>query len=267
MLSQAEDTPMSVQRSGGFEIVAGYARARESRQARGLGQDFLAFAADSRRLAFAVCDGVGQSFYGDLAARVVGEALVRWLFSDQCRGADGDGVSQRLSAFLHQLRDRAAAQVAAQELPADAPALLRGVLETQRQRGSETMLAAGLIELGPLAENGGQLLLVWLGDCRLRVWHGAEEHTETLGIGVSTSERWSSVAGSVGTPHHDLASFTRDRPLTLVAYSDGLADLDICSARTIGPESDALMASAVTYGREDDACCLRINVPAVQAPA
>ena len=57
-----------------------YDLARDSRDSDEPGQDFLAFRYGGGRLAFAVCDGVGGSFLGHLAAQFLGEHLVAFLW-------------------------------------------------------------------------------------------------------------------------------------------------------------------------------------------
>lgn len=56
-----------------------YARSADTRASGDVGQDYLAVREGPQTLVFALCDGVSQSFYGDLAARYLGDALVAWL--------------------------------------------------------------------------------------------------------------------------------------------------------------------------------------------
>ncbi|PJF34425.1 MAG: hypothetical protein CUN49_15725, partial [Candidatus Thermofonsia Clade 1 bacterium] len=78
-LNQETDTPARRERIGKVMLTYLYDRSRDSQQAGARGQDFIAFCGNEKRLAFAICDGVSQSFYGDLAARFLGEKLVAWL--------------------------------------------------------------------------------------------------------------------------------------------------------------------------------------------
>ena len=163
---------------------------------------------------------------------------------------------------MRELCDAATREVRAVELPPEMPALVRDVLNAQRASGSESMLAAGLIELDIGSSVRGRLLLVWLGDCRLRVWHGTAEQTAALGIRPDTSQRWSTLVGPIGGEvHHALAVFDNlAEPLTVLAYTDGLTDLDgltLLETESILPE---LMDTAMETGRDDDASLLRVTV-------
>src|SRR5436305_10544756 len=82
ILPQDRETPVQVGRRGGFAWRCAYSRAAETRKAGDLGQDFLAFLYDDSTFAFAVCDGVGQSFFGELASSFLGNALINWLWQD-----------------------------------------------------------------------------------------------------------------------------------------------------------------------------------------
>src|SRR6185369_16746645 len=74
-------------------------RSFESAQAGEPTQDYLAVRRDPRRLTFAVTDGVGSSFLGDVAAQILAAHLTDWLAPPR-PAAD---LAAALTAFLHGL--------------------------------------------------------------------------------------------------------------------------------------------------------------------
>ncbi|HRO23607.1 MAG TPA: protein phosphatase 2C domain-containing protein [Promineifilum sp.] len=119
-----------------------YARAADSRRDDEPGQDYLAFRDGADHFVFAVCDGVGQSFYGDLAARLLGDALVDWLETGPPVADHPAALVDSLPAFLSALTATAAERVDQYPIP-DGPPLLREVLLEKQARGSEAMFVCG----------------------------------------------------------------------------------------------------------------------------
>jgi serine/threonine protein phosphatase PrpC len=74
------ETPMTTIRGRDFAIRYLYSRSSESQTANVLGQDTLRFRYSDNKIVFAVCDGVGQSFNGQLASQFLGDNLVKWLW-------------------------------------------------------------------------------------------------------------------------------------------------------------------------------------------
>src|SRR5690349_24469105 len=79
-LPQDRETPLKPLEVSFGTALALYNRSIDSIQANTIGQDYVVFRYGPTDLTFAVCDGVGQSFMGDLAARLLGDALVDWLW-------------------------------------------------------------------------------------------------------------------------------------------------------------------------------------------
>src|ERR1051326_1043566 len=73
-----------------------YDLSRDSRESNQPGQDYLVFRYGAGRLAFAVCDGVGASFLGQLAAQFLAEHLVDWLWGTAAPRSETD-FQDRLS--------------------------------------------------------------------------------------------------------------------------------------------------------------------------
>ncbi len=206
-----------------------YARAAETRKASEIGQDYLAIVDEDTTLVFALCDGVGQSFYGNIAARFLGNALVDWLSQgDLSWVAGADSIRRALNAHLAGLTSQASAQVDAVRLPNDMPALFREVLEEKRTLGSQSTFVCGRVDLPDPSCPGGRLVLAWLGDSRLRVWR-ADGKALDLGDTFHTEDRWATNRGVLGDSVHAYVGSLEGegQPIArLLLYSDGLASLD-----------------------------------------
>jgi len=249
-LPQDRETPVTGQQRRKFGYRYAYARSADSRANNDPGQDFLCLREDGQRLVFALCDGVSQSFYGDLAARLLGEALVDWLWDKA--PSDPAALPSALEAFLDSLVVSAGRQVEAHPLPDDLPPMVRQVLEQKRALGSETTFAAGRLDL-----SRGRLDLAWMGDSRLRLWGHEGEITARLGETFHTQERWSTRRGRIGSLHTFTLS-TRDLRY-LMAYSDGLAILDKILSRHFRAASiEAIIADSLRRPESDDISFLEI---------
>ncbi|MBN1920443.1 MAG: protein phosphatase 2C domain-containing protein [Anaerolineae bacterium] len=252
-LPQTHETAAMLIAGGVFHLQVAYARSADSRASNDSGQDYLSVRQDGKRLAFVLCDGVSQSFVGELAARVLGEAMLQWLWQLDVSTLQTQAVQaacqQRLSALVPEV----AQQVASYSLPANLPPMLGEVLEQKRQLGSESTLAAGLLD--PAAD---KLLLVWLGDSRIRLWDQQGEITSRLGGTFLTQERWSTRRGPIGAVHvliTDLKNIQR-----VVAYSDGLAIMDRGLNNALTTRSlDAVIAKTGDAPTSDDVSFLEVR--------
>ena len=164
-------------------------RSYESAEAGEPTQDYLAIRCDQRRLSFAVTDGVGSSFLGDVAAQILAIQLAEWFAG----GPGADEVTTALDRYLHQLSNDVAERVANWPLAESVPALMRAALDQQRSYGSEAMLVAGTVDLS--GRRDATATMAWLGDTRLRV---IMRDGQTLDHSGRTNDRWSSRLGPRG---------------------------------------------------------------------
>lgn len=257
-VDQTRPLPITTAAENSFSLRYAFDRSADSIRAEAPGQDYLAINYERGRLAFTLCDGVSQSFYGDLAARILGNALVDWLWQQgsACLENPLDFQGQ-MAEFLQQLSEGASAQVRAFPLPENMAPMLREVLEKKRALGSETTFTAGYIDI-----QSRQILLAWMGDSRLRVWDQRSELTGTL-LGTEnfkTGERWSTRRACVGQLHTvRLSTVLATR---LMTYSDGLARLD----RRVGPRSPGsdtlaqIIAESQYLPASDDVSFLEIHL-------
>jgi len=215
-LPQETETPLSWVQRKRFGYRFAYARSSDSKINNDKGQDYLVFREMDQRLAFSLCDGVSQSFFGDLAARILGDALLDWFWENY---KNNENIVEELLPVLRGLTNRAREMVEQYSLPVEIPVMVRDVLERKRSIGSESTFVSGLLDV---REN--RLALVWMGDSRLRLWNAKLELTTKLGDTFHTRERWSSHKGLIGELHAYASTLKSVRRLAV--YSDGLAAFD-----------------------------------------
>ncbi len=273
-LRQDSETPLTTLIMPFGTALYLYARSADSVDTHTIGQDYVTFRYGERDLAFAVCDGVGQSFMGDLAARLAGNGLVDWLWEIE-RPADSEAFAQAVTAALNALTTHSAEQVRAFKLPEGLPPILVQALEIQRQYGSESMFVAGRIAL---ADVDPWIALCWLGDSPVAALDIAGQLMD-LGPRGHTSERWNALTGVKGTVHTWVGS--AERVARVAGYTDGLgvehvptdADLARLMERwaTQPPADDAslfdvrLAPSPQTTGQEKPPAPHELKVPAFEA--
>jgi len=228
-LPQDRETPVQTVSRGAIVYRYGYARSAETRDAQQPGQDYVALRVNDQTLAFALCDGVGESFYGDLAARFLGNKLVDWLWEEAHLQQGRDSLRASLNQKLHEWTEPASELVQSQSIPLDIPTLQREALEKKRSLGSQSTFVCGRIDLAGETYAEGRAFFAWLGDSRLRIWGESGELTAELGETFDSGQRWVSSRGPLGGgPHVFLAPLRQGKQAltALMAYSDGLAALD-----------------------------------------
>lgn len=206
-----------------------YARAAETREVNDIGQDYLTIHEGDTWLAFALCDGVSQSFFGNLAAQQLGDALIKWLSSAITLPSTAEEITDNLTDYLQCLTESATEVIQKHPLPSDIPEMFREVLEEKRVMGSQSTFACGRIDLPNTIFPNGRIILAWMGDSRLKMWHEGSNVPLNLGGVFDTDQRWSSSRGLLnGSPNIYLSALeTEGQSISrIMSYSDGLAALD-----------------------------------------
>ena len=168
-----------------FTCRYAYGRAAESVMLSEMGQDFIALKMNEDVCHFVLCDGVGLSYRGDVASRLLGQGLMNWLETVE------ELTTASLERRLKELTQEADREMRTHSLSSETPAL-REVLEEKRARKrSYVYLRPHRALLG--FRRKGRLWLAWQGDSRVRLWRKEDEITSVFGDRFRTSERWSSV--------------------------------------------------------------------------
>jgi len=217
------ETPVTFSAVPNAYIRYAYARSSESMQAQGEGQDYLCFKHNDQRLVFVVCDGVGSSFCGNLAARILGENLMDWLWSLDIEYLGGEAaLVESATAYLNnKLQKQAQHEVEEYKIPGSDQmnALILQALEAQRSYGSEAIFAAGRIDHpGPMMTDG-LISLIWMGDTQIHLYD-AEENEIDLGAVWTSANRFSTVQGTKGEMNGWMQPLSNISRVTV--FSDGL---------------------------------------------
>ncbi len=260
-VAQNREYPLQVLRRQAFGYRLAYARSADTRATDDVGQDFLSVREAPHKIVFTLCDGVSQSFFGDLAARFLGEALVTWLWENVPLTTDTEAIRLALTDHLNSLVGPASAEVRQQDLPVDLPSMVRDVLEDKRAWGSETTFVCGCINMAGADFPHGRVVLAWMGDSRLKLWYSGQVFPADLGGRFDVKQRWSTQRGVIGEPLNVFVAPLQDgerRVERLMAYSDGLATLDECQK---SPANDLVQDMIIRAGEaatSDDVSFLEI---------
>ncbi|MCI0645799.1 MAG: fibronectin type III domain-containing protein [Chloroflexi bacterium] len=253
-LDPSGETPVQVRTQPQYTYRFAYARSADSQSTGDTGQDYLVVLEEEATFIFALCDGVSQSFFGDIAARTLADALVAWLAGEPAADstvAESAVFCQALHDYLQSLTATASQRINHFALPEDTPPLLRDVLEQKRQLGSESTFVCGRVDLPKNGWPGGRLALAWMGDSRLRLWGLQEERSQLFGDTFHSGQRWSTRRGPIGGPPNCLVS-TLSGLAGLTVYSDGLALLDGYGRLPDDRELNQLLAQAQARPESDD---------------
>jgi hypothetical protein len=212
-LNQDTDTPARREITPAATLIYLYDRSRDSKQSNAPGQDFIAYRYTNQRITFAVCDGVSQSFYGDLAARFLGERLVMWL--DELPAFEGEFAAD-VDGVLRAWVDEATRLVEAKPVNPKLAPMIRDALDRKRENGSETMFVAGVMDI-----EQHRLAVCWMGDMRLWLWDAAGNSIDLPGAEWLTRERWSTRVGPKnGDPRTAIVPL--DNVARITIHSDGV---------------------------------------------
>jgi hypothetical protein len=190
-------------------LSAGSCPSPDLRTARG--QDFVLAHAGRDRLVFAVCDGVSQSFFGDLAAHFLGFRLGEFLWRDLGRATRERTAIVKMEEFLNRLIPEASLLVDKTELGPTVTGILRETLQERKSYGSEAVFAAGRVDL-----TRGRLSVWQLGNVSIN--GGPISHTGPPPASLpSDTNRWSSARGVRGRIRFEHSPL----PERLLVYTDG----------------------------------------------
>lgn len=238
-----------------------YARSYDSQVSNLPGQDYLEFrvgesSAGNLKIVFSICDGVGSSFMGHLAAERLGTHLCEKLWGKWQDVVHFSSVEKQLTESLQEFTSEVTEEVDKYDLGEELPSLLRNALEKQRDYGSETMFVCGRLL-------NDTLIFAWLGDMRLQLLDIDHQPISGYEVVPDTSCRWSSREGIRGgniqtlqlKRHEDLQKVRH-----ILAFSDGLASTEHTLSRMSDEEINAEIDRLVHTPTSDDISMLHITL-------
>ena len=110
---QSIETPVTFVSAPGAYVRYAYSRSSDSMTSHIDGQDYLCFQHNDQRLVAVICDGVGSSFCGNLAARILGDGLLEWLWTVDITYLNGPAaIMEAAVSALNRLQKQAQHEVA-----------------------------------------------------------------------------------------------------------------------------------------------------------
>lgn len=258
---RTETAPLTRSRTG-YTYRYAYARSAASRASGGTGQDYLTFREGPAWFAFALCGGVGQSLFGDVAARVLGDGVLRWL-EGVTAPVGAPRLRELLVGTLQRLTEGASRWVEEAPPSEELSTIPQKTLDQNRALGGQANFVCGRLDLPGPTFPQGRLLVAWMGDSRLRFWGPYGERTGELGDTFQTEQHWSTAWGPVrawpwvhATPL--VGDDGRPEVVRLLAYSDGLSPLDNQHQVLSDIDLQDLIATAGESLTSDDASVLEV---------
>lgn len=201
-------------------------RSRAALQQGTCSQDYVhvAICQEKGMVAFCLCDGVGSSFAGQIAARYLARHLPPFLLE---QGEAAPPKREAIERALHDWASAAAPELASADIPPDTSTLVAEVIdELRRDRSSETVFLAGLLYLAhciplpaPVSTANVILHLYTMGNIRGVI---VRDEGPPLGINAFGTDvnRWAVVRGSLGTL--DTQTYELPGCSRIWFYTDGL---------------------------------------------
>jgi hypothetical protein len=251
-----------------FQCRLAYSRAQETRIDDDLGQDYITIRYNDECIVFVVCDGVSQSFFGNLAATFLGDNLVRWLWEMPSSCQSKTDVLDFLEQHLEDAIVPATELINQKAISNDLPEMLQQVLEDKRAKGSETTFSCCRIDW-PTDGRFGRITLASMGDTRVQLWENGTKlvNIDNLDDNLSFNYHWSSLRG-VGSrvPLVQVGSIIErpDSAVHVLIYSDGLHLLDDRRSSLSNDQLNKLIQESSLLPTSDDislveVCCKDVS--------
>jgi len=210
-----------------------YAPSHESQASRTNSQDYLTWRYEKDTLVFVICDGVSGSFFGDIAAKFLGDRLLEELHRDlgsELAAMDTDSerkekMTQCLNDWARDSHDKVE-KVELSQLPFLHREALRGLRD---QYGSETVFVCGRISFHD-SNQDPTLMLIWMGNSPAYLF--SEEKPIPTGGEWDHNNRWSTKLGVRNKLHIETKSISEHRITRIIATSDGLKSDNVLVAAT-----------------------------------
>jgi hypothetical protein len=255
-----QELPLETRNKGAFHLRFAYGRALETQNTNDSGQDYLTFGMSEQEISFCICDGVSLSYYGNLSAQYLGDALLKHLQQTDYSASNQMEIQQSLQSFLQHSTTEASRLIQLHVIPSSIQGIFREVMEEKKLLGSETTFVCGKISL----VNGKmQLVLAWLGDTRIKLWHHDQEMSHLLPGTFDTSQRWSTVKGIIGDVVHVFTGEISQSINRIQVYTDGLKELDHCKKVSNDSEIQQLIKNSYTQSTSDDIAFLDIMLESI----
>jgi len=232
-------------------LALGYRRSFDFDPKDQPGQDDAGLRGDGRHVVGVLADGVGQSFYGDVAAKAVVDSLLEKLWS--CR--DKPPSSEQLEDHLKELSAEIAPKVNNIQRSPTQPKMLQDALEIARVKGTRAVFGAFALDL---ESNIAHVYMV--GDVCALVQKAGGEIEQQL---AEPSGRWSS---NQEYSKLQMKYFTLEQPKFILLKSDGASPDWGLKLPTCEATKEDFSAMIKSHGAEDDVSFIAVCVTNLSAP-
>lgn len=219
---QDQDIPFTKEVSRHGEIGYAFYRSAESSLNNIESQDYMVFRDSPNKFCFVICDGVGQSYFGQLAAELLGKYLFSWLEDLDVNQLNDRVLAGKLYTGLNDLTGKGQEMITEHKLPADMPDLQLMALQEEKKYGSEAVFLCGRIDFDLESKiEPPYLNLFWLGDVSFHIYEFLGKELDFPGQ-WQNKERWSTKDGVKGAQIVNYWNESLANVGKLVAHSDGI---------------------------------------------
>lgn len=275
---QSKETPLTEIARGPFILRFISYRKSEDAKLNLRSEDYIVSELNPDKAVFALCDGVGSSFYGNIGSQILGETLLDWLgrvpVPNSIMLSKSENANQWLATLSRDLtielnqKTKLATEIIQKKDLGNVDELAGLAEKTQRDDfGTQSNFACGVVwSKSPTLPNG-LIVLLWLGNARFRIFNKNTDLTRLLGWGKDPDqlrEVWSSKDGVLGKIYFHLTDFSKVS--TIIAYSDGLENAeDQVSPNLNGAQLESLVNQSQSI-KDDDVTFLELCLRAEEIP-
>jgi hypothetical protein len=235
---QSKDIRLTQVTRGPFMLRFASYRKSEDAKLHLRSEDYIVSELIPEKAVFALCDGVGSSYYGNIGSQFLGETLLNWLgnidlpdsskfMNEKITKVWLENLNTSLKKELDLKADFATSIINSKASP-DQSELVQLAERTQRDDfGTQSNFVGGIIWPKTKNHPNGLVLLFWLGNARIKIFNELEDLTDLTKWGENPEqlkEVWSSKEGVVGHIYSYLTDFSKIT--RILAYSDGLEDVE-----------------------------------------
>lgn len=212
-LSQNKELAPRSELAGVYELIYAFSRSAERQSRDYPGADYLTFAYNESQLFFSICDGVSGAFAGYVAAKFIGDQLIKWCQHQKETFENVSTLEKQLNEALHIWTKDGTKLVDSTPLLLNGDNTDRDFMERRRKKGSQTMFLLGILDT-----ERDQAFFAGLGDIRMVVKYNNKSEADFV-VG-QTKSRWSTLDGQINnlwTNSYKLSEINR-----FTVYTDGL---------------------------------------------
>lgn len=211
-LSQNKELAPRIELAGAYELIYTFSRSAERQTRDYPGADYLSFSYNDSQLFFSICDGVGGSFAGYVAAKFIGDQLIKWCQHKKQAFENVNSLEEQLNKALQFWTKDGTNLVDSTPLLLNGDDTSRDFMERRRKKGSQTMFLLGVLDI-----EKNQAFFAGLGDIRMLVKYNNKSEPDFV-VG-QTKNRWSTLDGQIGSLWSKFYKLSEINCFTM--YTDG----------------------------------------------